>query len=213
MGSTTKDEVPVHSVTLPGYWIDETEITNQMFAFCIQAGNCSPKGSNASFSRAKYFNNSEFAKFPVLHIDWNQAKAYCNWAGGRLPSEAQWEKAARGSDARTYPWGEGIDPSLANYARLVGDTTQVGDFPNGKSIFGVYDMAGNVMEWTSTLYKPYPYNTSDGREDLTINGARVLRGGSWSDGESNLRSTFRTKLLASNQGDLIGFRCAVDETP
>ena len=213
MGSDTRDEAPIHSVTLDSYWIDQTEVTNQMFALCIQSGSCAPKGSNASFSRAKYYNNPQYAKFPVLHIDWNQARLYCTWAGGRLPSEAQWEKAARGPDARLYPWGEGINPGLANYGRSTGDTTQVGNYENGKSLYSVYDMAGNVMEWTSSLYKPYPYNTSDGREDLAINGARVLRGGSWSDSDLNLRTTFRTKLLAANQGDLIGFRCVADKLP
>ncbi|MCX6081220.1 MAG: bifunctional serine/threonine-protein kinase/formylglycine-generating enzyme family protein [Chloroflexi bacterium] len=214
MGSDTRnDEQPVHTVTLDGYWIDQTEVTNAMFALCIQAGACAPKASNASFSRAKYYNNPAYAKFPVLHIDWNQAKAYCAWAGGRLPSEAQWEKAARGPDARSYPWGDGIDKSLTNYARTIGDTTQVADYENGKSVYNVYDMAGNVMEWVSSLYKPYPYDAADGREDLAAIGARGLRGGSWSDSDLNLRTTFRSKLLASNQGDLIGFRCAVDTTP
>jgi serine/threonine-protein kinase len=214
MGSDKRpDEQPIHTVNLNGYWIDQTEVTNRMYERCVQSAGCVPKTGITSFSRNKYYTDSRYQTFPVVQVDWNQAKAYCKWAGVRLPTEAEWEKAARGIGAFTYPWGEGIDSTLANYGRIAGDTTEVGIYPTGKSPYGLYDMSGNVWEWVSSLYQKYPYNPEDGREDLTKNLARVVRGGSWYDDEGSLTATFRYKLMASNPGDKIGFRCAADGNP
>ncbi|MEI7846757.1 MAG: SUMF1/EgtB/PvdO family nonheme iron enzyme [Chloroflexota bacterium] len=210
MGSEIKsDEKPVQTVSLDAFWIDQIEVTNAMYALCVEAGSCPPQVSNASSSRSNYYTDPVFANYPVIHVTWNQAITYCTWTGGRLPTEAEWEKAARGTDGRTYPWGEIIDKSLANYSRSVSDTSYGGNYKSGISPYGVFDLSGNVSEWVSSLYKPYPYNSTDGREDLNASGARVLRGGSWFDIDKDVRSAARIKLLPSNQSDHFGFRCVV----
>ena len=214
MGSDTKnEEKPVKLITMDAYWIDEIEVTNSMYQLCIQAKSCPEHLRNASFSHANYYSSPEFALYPVLQITWHQAVTYCKWAGGRLPTEAEWEKAARGSDERMYPWGHSIDKSFANYSRSVGDTSAAGSYIKGASPYGVLDMSGNVIEWVNSLFMPYPYNPNDGREDPTAYGARVLRGGTWSDNATNVRTSYRAKFLPTNQGDHLGFRCATDPTP
>src|SRR6266498_2230557 len=174
------DEKPVHTVNLGAFWIDQTEVTNKMYALCQSAGVCKQPIKMSSETRSSYYGNSEFDNYPVIYTIWNMAKTYCGWAGRRLPTEAEWEKAARGTDQRMYPWGNQIDETFANYNSYIGDTTAVGSYEGGKSPYGAYDMAGNVWEWTSSLYQPYPYDATDGREDLSVSGEqRVLRSGSW----------------------------------
>jgi len=149
------------------------------------------------------------------------ARTFCEeWRGARLPSEAEWEKAARGTDGRAYPWGEGISCDQANYDGdpdpfnfCVGDTSEVGSYESGKSHYGLYDMAGNVFEWTSSLNKPYPYDATDGREDLAGNGSRVIRGGAWSEG-ANDQTVFYLSWIGPNLSEsAIGFRCAKGTSP
>ena len=211
MGSDNNiDEKPVHQVNTNAYWIDQTEVTNGMYILCVNSGNCSEHTRNASFSRAKYYGENEFSNYPVLQITWNQAASYCKWIGGRLPSEAEWEKASRGTDERQYPWGNQIDSTFANYGRFVGDTTSSGFYLTGASIYGVLDLVGNASEWVNSLYKRYPFDANDGREDPNAAGARVIRGGSWSDNQDIVKSYARAKLLPVNQGDHIGFRCVID---
>jgi formylglycine-generating enzyme required for sulfatase activity len=192
----------IHQVDSPAFWIDQTEVTNAMYAKCVDAGKCDPPSVN------NHFSNSIYANHPVVTVDWNMANDYCSWADRRLPTEAEWEKAARGTDGRTYPWGEGIDCDKANYYGCKNDTTPVGSYESGKSPYGAYDMAGNVREWVSSLYEPYPYDANDGREDLSSSGDRVLRGGSWSYSDPNVDSADRYGFVPSNSYDFIGFRCA-----
>ncbi len=210
--SSSDDEKPEQQVTLDAFWIDQTEITNAMYAKCVAANQCDPLRPTESYTHPDYYGNSEFDDYPVIYVSWNDALAYCTWTGRRLTTEAEWEKAARSTDGRVYPWGDSIDCSFANYwgkdGGCVGDTTAVKSYESGKSIYGAFDMAGNVWEWVSSLYMSYPYDVSDGREDTSSSDARVLRGGSWYAGVSGLRSADRLYYYPTNSGSYIGFRCA-----
>jgi formylglycine-generating enzyme required for sulfatase activity len=186
MGSTEDDpdayddEKPRHKVFVDGFWIDRTEVTNAQYRQCVDARACSPPQAAGSLTRQSYYGNPEYNDYPVINVSWYQAHAYAEWAGGRLPSEAEWEYAARGPEGFTYPWGEGPPHwSLLNYDGNVGDTKEVGAYPEGASWVGALDMSGNVWEWTSSLYVDYPYDPDDGREVLEAEGARVLRGGAF----------------------------------
>lgn len=120
------DEKPVHTVYLDAYYIDKYEVTNALYKTCEDAGVCDPPRQADSDNRSSYYNNPEFNNYPVIYMDWLQAKTYCEWRGGGLPTEAQWEKAARGPDGRTYPWGEGIDCNKANYNKVISSSGEVG---------------------------------------------------------------------------------------
>lgn len=226
----TKDEQPAHSVTLKGFWIDKLEVTNAMYMLCVNAGACEPPQYFKSDTRELYFNNAEFNDFPVVYVTWLQADTYCKWSGRRLLTEAEWERAARGDDFRTYPWGdERPDSSRGNFNYLVGDTTRVGNFPAGASPFGVLDMAGNVAEWVHDYYDGDYY-----AQGVTINPPgpgersqyfnRVVRGGSFQDAFVDVRVANRASVQGSNPdasdiyskeylGEVspkIGFRCGSD---
>ncbi|MEI6291770.1 MAG: formylglycine-generating enzyme family protein, partial [Chloroflexota bacterium] len=200
------DEEPVHKIDLDTFWIDQTEVTNSQYGGCVEAGVCAPPSNKSSVSRPEYFGNSEYSDYPVVNVDWNKANTYCSWAGARLPSEAEWEKAARGTDGRSYPWGEGIDPTLANINSK--DTTRVGSFLGGISPYGVYDMAGNVWEWTSDWYDVYPGGKISSSTDFgTI--FRVVRGGSWYGSFNDSRASNRDRGEITNAFSDLGFRCAM----
>lgn len=222
------NEIPDHDVQLDAYWMDQLEVTNAMFTLCMSSGGCTPPQSFKSQRRADYFNNIEFKDYPVVYVTWGQAKAYCEWAGRRLPTEAEWERAARGDDFRTFPWGEDkADGTLANFNFIVNDTSRVGSYAAGASPFGVLDMAGNVAEWVNDYYS-FNYSVSDSVVNPTgpeTSGSfnRVVRGGSLGDAEINIRVSKRSSVAGPNPnaepgssaalGDFsprIGFRCAAD---
>jgi formylglycine-generating enzyme required for sulfatase activity len=217
MGSDSgvDDEQPVHQVNLSAYYIDQYEVTNAAYKLCVDAGACQPPLDTSSFTRAGYYGNSQFDNYPVIYVDWNMSKTYCEWRGARLPTESEWEKAARGMDGRTYPWGETIDCTYANYAgdpkgACVGDTTAVGSYASGQSPYGVYDMAGNVWEWVNDWYSETYYSSSPVSDPQGPGSGpfRVLRGGSWYSSNYGVRSAVRGRFDPTSSGNDVGFRCA-----
>jgi len=234
MGSDDRDadddEKPPHTVYLDAYYIDRTPVTNAEFAAFVQASDYKPK----------YWELGP-DDHPAVNVTWYDAQAYAQWAGKVLPTEAEWEKAARGTDGRRYPWGDEFDPARCNTAEGSGvralprslwrrlfwrkeelarravagqGTTPVGAYsPGGDSPYGVADMAGNVWEWTSSLFKGYPYQADDGREDPEASGNRVLRGGSWSLDARNARCSSRLYARPVFYVALFGFRCVVRVAP
>jgi serine/threonine-protein kinase len=217
MGSDDTGDVslrPAHTVDLDAFYIDKYEVTNEMYDACVYAVECRKPQQLGSAKQTTYFANPVFANYPVLYVDWKMANAYCAWRGARLPTEAEWEKAARGTDARIYPWGaDEPDCSYANKAGCVGDTAPVDQYDKGQSPYGVYGMAGNVWEWTSSLFRPYPYDATDGREDPDSLKERIARGGSWhpsfGGNNGNIRADTRFALDPGYYGMYVGFRCAV----
>lgn len=213
MGSdagSKSDEKPETKIYLDAFWIDQTEVTNAMYARCVDANQCDAPASSGSFTRSNYFRSSEFRNHPVIYVSWNNALAYCLWVGRKLPTEAEWEKAARGTDARNYPWGNAFPKiTLLNYDQSVGDTTEVRKYPAGISFYGAFDMAGNVWEWVGSEYQPYPYIPEDGREDFNSAESRVMRGGSWLVSSTEVRSTHRGKGNSTFTNFSLGFRCAL----
>jgi serine/threonine-protein kinase len=218
MGAEDSDaadnEQPEHTVYLDAYWIDQTEITNQMYRACVDAGRC-----NTPSSTSRY-DNPEYSNHPVVYVSWDDATTYCQWAGRRLPSEACCTKAARGvlsprrkEGSRKYPWGDQVPTAqLANFNGNVGDTTEVGSYPTGASPYGAYDMAGNVWEWVNDFYDEDYYADSprDNPRGSSVEGPRVLRGGSWEDDRRWLRGSARGRGVA--RFDDGGFRCAASDS-
>jgi formylglycine-generating enzyme required for sulfatase activity len=232
-------------VYLDGFYIDQTEVTNAMFTKFIDATNYQTdaekqgsglvldiakqtwsdvQGANWQYPHGPGSNLNDLGNHPVVQVSWNDATAYCQWAGGDLPTEAQWEKAARGSDGRIYPWGDqppagnllnsadrSLDVTWAD--KSIDDgyqfTAPVGHYPAGASPYGVLDMAGNVWEWVRDGYDDKYYASSPARnpENTTKSDARMLRGGSWNNEAPNLRASNRLRSIPVNRDEVFGFRC------
>ena len=210
------DEKPSHKVYLDAYYMDEYEVTNALYQECVNAGVCKPPIETGSITRTKYFGTTEFEDYPVINVDWEMASAYCHWRGGELPTEAQWEKAARGTDERTYPWGEEANAIYANYNLPLGDTIAVGSYEIGASPYGLHDMAGNVWEWTSDWYDDaYNQNSAGHNPQGPVTGLyHVLRGGSWRYGKDFMRVTKRFTVDSGFKSYMdVGFRCMQNALP
>jgi iron(II)-dependent oxidoreductase len=218
-----EDERPAHVVELRPFSIARVPVTNAEFAEFLNAvGTRNAKGENlfdaddpdARIHRVagRFAADAGFADHPVVEASWTGARDYCRWRGGRLPTEAEWERAARGDAGRPYPWGiKEPDATRARFASGWNATAPVGAHPRGGTPDGVLDMAGNVHQWTASLYGPYPYRADDGREDLGAKGERVTRGGAHDSRSYELRSAWRGKGVsrAPQAGHHnIGFRCA-----
>jgi len=226
MGSNDEesDEKPVHTVQISSFYMDKYEVTNAEYKKCVNAGSCRAPLSVESYSRSSYYGDSTYDNYPVIYVSWDDARKYCQWKGGRLPTEAEWEYAARGglSGAR-YPNGDNINCGDANFSRLSGsgegikcrdsggkdnDTHPVGSYvANG---YGLYDMAGNIWEWVSDWYDSNYYKNSPLRDPQgPSNGEyRGVRGGSWHSLTSNFHVSNRSWHHASVRDFNLGFRCA-----
>jgi sulfatase modifying factor 1 len=198
-------EGPQHEVTLDSFWIDRTEVTNGQYALCVEDGTCRSIGSEEKQN-----------DLPVAAVPWKDAAAYCRWAGGRLPTEAEWEYAAKGLSGSIYPWGDEFGCQYGNFSDDISKcddgylkSSPVGSFPEGASWCGAMDMAGNVWEWVADAFQEYttekqvnPTNPPTGTEGL-------LRGGSWGYGPGYIRTTFRYVVPLSANYQAVGFRCAI----
>jgi formylglycine-generating enzyme required for sulfatase activity len=228
------DEQPQHELTLPTYYIGRTEVTNAQFRPFVEGdGYTNPDywsddgwawREDRNRTQPFYWDGDRWNgdEQPVNRVSWYECMAYARWLSAqtgddyRLPTEAEWEKAARGTEGLRYPWGD-QEPTdeLANFNHNVGRTTAVGNYPAGASPYGALDMAGNVREWTrsvyqGSVYQDYPYNPDDGREDISNPSEKTfsLRGGGWLSRSSFLRASGRRGVTPGYHGDFIGCRLA-----
>ena len=220
MGSpdSDSDEKPQHRVSLDAYYIDVYEVTNARYASCVSAGECTAPAEGRGIStRSSYYGSAEYENYPVIYVDWNQVTAYCAWRGGRLPTEAEWERAARGGlEGKKYPWGDDAPvctPGAKNGAQfydcLPDDTVAVGSF--AANDYGLFDMAGNVWEWVQDWYNETYYSSQTVWSNPDGPGSgqyRVVRGGGWFHYGDFLRAAYRGRNAPSSRYDDIGFRCA-----
>jgi iron(II)-dependent oxidoreductase len=224
MGSSEgpDDERPAHELTLAAFSIDRFPVTNAQYAEFLNnpaSARVAPRpydfdDSDARIHRrgSSFIADSGFENHPVVEVPWAGAVAYCVWRGKRLPTEAEWEKAARGGDARRYPWGSELpNARRAQFEAAYNATAPVDAFPGGASPYGVREMAGNAWQWVSSAYRPYPYRADDGREDSKPGPVRATRGGGHDSPASEITTTQRGRNLSRNPASghhNIGFRCA-----
>jgi formylglycine-generating enzyme required for sulfatase activity len=213
------DERGGHTVWLRAFGIDRTEVTVGAYDRCVSAGAC--RSAPIAPGTPQFGGSSQ----PMVRVSWDMADAYCRWAHGRLPTEAEWERAARGRDGRPFPWGRQYDPRRANHGIIAGDclddadgeslTAPVGSYPDGASPDGALDMAGNVWEWVADLWSEESRYPDPGTRLVDPRGAshgaqHVIRGGSYRSPAFALRTTYRAAAATGLQSDEIGFRCAYD---
>lgn len=213
MGSETgeSNERPEHLVTLDAYFIDQFEVSNAHYQACVTEGGCTQANLRNSFRRAGYRDDPTFTGHPVIGVTLTQAGTYCEWAGKRLPTEAEWEFAASGPDNFTWPWGNEFDATLS--AASSPDTEPVDDFPEGASPFNVYNMAGNVNEWVQDRFDGNFYANSPERNPVNLDSgsSQIYRGGSFDNTNGAFFTTSRRYVVGPNTFDVdIGFRCAQD---
>lgn len=201
-----EDERPVQRVNVASFHLARTPITNAQYLEFVRATNRALPGH---WWQKRIPQGLE--QHPVTYVDWFDASAFAEWCGGRLPTEAEWERAARGDDQRSFPWGD-VEPDAtrANYRMNLRTTCPVGQFPNGASPYGILDLAGNVWEWVSSLYMPYPCAAGDGREDRNQEGMRVVRGGSYIHTAHDIRCSARHRFFPTVRDPYMGFRIARD---
>ena len=216
------DERPAHPVPVTPFEIDRLPVTNARFAEFLNAIGTRNRNGERLFDDddpdarihqqgARWTADRGFENHPVVEVSWPGARDYCAWRGKRLPTEAEWEKAARGTDGRKYPWGNTPPQrSRAQYGARFNDTASADAFPSGASPYGVLDLAGNAWEWVSSAYRPYPYKANDGREDPKAGPVRVTRGGGHDSPAEEITTTQRGRQLSRNPRSghhNIGFRC------
>jgi len=226
MGSNDgcEDERPARKVYLNAFYIDKYEVTNAEYVEFLNAmgshvGRCGnhdcidtkddAPDSHILYEGSRYVVERGYENHPVIKVSWYGAKAYCERYGKRLPTEAEWEKAARGAEEVVYPWGNEFDSHRLNSDYRVGDTTPVGSYPGGASPYGAYDMAGNIWEWVDDWYQAYP--GSDCRSDLFGRKYKVVRGGSWNHPGSDARCACRDIAHPARRLRVVGFRCAATD--
>jgi formylglycine-generating enzyme required for sulfatase activity len=195
---------PQRQITLDGFAIDRTEVTNAAVGQFVEEASVQLVGWDA-------VQASERPQEAAVGLLWREADAYCRWAGRRLPTEAEWEKAARGTDGRRYPWGDLWDPKRANTAESgLGRVTTVGSYPSGASLYGVLDMAGNAAEWVADPYDPDYYSHAPDRNPLGPDAVldHGLRGGSWASPKEHAQTFFRDSSHSVRPNPRVGFRCA-----
>lgn len=222
------DEEPLHTVFLDDYYMDTYEVSNASYRECVNRGACPPPWHVDSETYQDYFNDPQYDNYPVVHVDWDMAGAYCAWRGARLPTEAEWEKAARGVGELIYPWGNSFDGTKANFCDSncaqagangnyddgYADTAPVDSYPGGVSLYGIFNLAGNVWEWVADWYWPGYYTDSPvsnpigpASSNAEYGKGRVVRGGSWVDSGDVLRVTNRYRIRPAYYTSNLGIRC------
>lgn len=217
MGSNNgeENESPEHEIYLDNYWIDKTEVTNAMYYECVKSRGCDSPLADGFIAPKDHYTNQTRMDYPVVFVSWDNAEKYCQWANRRLPTEAEWEKAARGADKRIYPWGnEPPNPDLLNFNNNIGDLMPVKSFPLGASPYGVMDMAGNAVEWVADWYGYYEDSSPNNPTGPSNGNFRINRGGGFFQSDHEVRVTGRYTLSPGyrESGDF-GFRCAMDDIP